>query len=96
MAQGDIAAKLDKMLKELDSLNNGNAVSQKLRENAVESVINSYSEAIDRKKEAYKFDLKQDKLSTYFKKIYDHNKKILKERQKHKSEQENLENLHRG
>jgi len=93
MAQGDIAAKIDKMLKELDSLNNGNTASQKLRENAVENVINSYSEAIDRKKEAYRFDLKQDKVSTYFKKIYNHNKEILKERQKHKSELENIENL---
>ena len=70
MAQGDIAAKLDKMLKELDSLNNGNAISQKGREQAIEDVLASYSNAIDKKKEAYKYDLRQDKISTYFKKIY--------------------------
>lgn len=93
MAQGDIAAKLDKMLKELDSLNNGNAISQKGREQAIEDVLASYSNAIDKKKEAYKYDLRQDKISTYFKKIYEHNRNILKERQKHKLEQETIEKL---
>ena len=93
MAQGDIAAKLDKMLKELDSLNNGNAISQKGKEQAIEDVLASYSNAIDKRKETYKYDLRQDKVSTYFKKIYEHNKNILKERKKHKLEQETIENL---
>ena len=93
MAQGDIAAKLDKMLKELDSLNNGNAISQKGKEQAIEDVLASYSNALDKRKEAYKYDLRQDKVSTYFKKIYEHNKNILKERKKHKLEQETIENL---
>jgi len=93
MAQGDIAAKLDKMLKELDSLNNGNAISQKGKEQAIEDVLASYSNAIDKRKEAYKYDLRQDKISTYFKKIYEHNRNILKERQKQKLEQETIENL---
>lgn len=93
MAQGDVAARIDKMIKELDSLNNGNAVTQREKESAIQRVIESQIKAIDAKQAAYKYDLKQDKVSSYFKKIYDHNKKILQERNKHKSEQENLERL---
>jgi hypothetical protein len=93
MAQGDIAAKLDKLIKDLDSINNGNAVTQSEKERIVQSVIESHANAIDAKKDAYKYDLRQDKVSSYFKKIYDHNKKILEERNKHKSEQERLEKL---
>ena len=74
MAQGDIAAKLDKMLKELDSLNNGNTVSQKLRENAIQQIIESHAKSIDAKKEAYKYDLRQDTISSYMGKIYKRNK----------------------
>lgn len=93
MAQGDISAKIDKMLKELDSLNVNNSVTQRDKQNAIQSVIDSYSKAIDEKKAAYSYDLKQDKISTYFGKIYEHNKKILKEKSKHKSEQKNISDL---
>jgi hypothetical protein len=93
MGQGDIAAKLDKLIKDLDSINNGNAVTQNEREYIIQNIVDSHAKAIDAKKEAYKYDLRQDKVSTYFKKIYKRNKEILEERNKYKSEQERLETL---
>jgi hypothetical protein len=93
MAQGDIAAKLDKMLKELDSLNNGNTVSQKLRENAIQQIIESHAKSIDAKKEAYKYDLRQDTISSYIKKVYKRNKDVINERIKLEKEQERITEL---
>jgi hypothetical protein len=93
MAQGDIAAKLDKVLKELDSLNSGAGVSQTQKEDVIQKIIDSHSKAIDSRKEAYKYDLKQDTISSYLKKVYKRNREIVDGRIKLEKEQERISEL---
>jgi hypothetical protein len=93
MAQGDIAAKLDKVLKELDSLNSGAGVSQTQKEDIIQRIIDSHSKAIDSRKEAYKYDLKQDTISSYLKKVYKRNRGIVDGRIKLEKEQERISEL---
>ncbi len=93
MAQGDIAAKLDKVLKELDSLNNGAGVTQTQKEDIIQKIIDSHSKAIDARKEAYKYDLKQDTISSYLKKVYKRNQDVINQRVKLEKEQERISEL---
>jgi hypothetical protein len=93
MAQGDIAAKLDKVLKELDSLNSGAGVSQTQKEDIIQRIIDSHSKAIDSRKETYKYDLKQDTISSYLKKVYKRNREIVDGRIKLEKEQERISEL---
>ncbi len=88
MTQGDIASKLDKALKELDSLNNGAGVSQYQKEAIVQRIVESHTKAIDAKREAYKYDLRQDTVSSYISKIYKRNKEVFEQRLKIEKEQE--------
>ena len=88
MTQGDIASKLDKALKELDSLNNGVGVSQQKKESVVQKIVESHTKAIDARREAYKYDLRQDTISSYIGKIYKRNKEVFEQRLKFEKEQE--------
>lgn len=93
MAQGDIASKLDKVLKELDSLNNGAGVTQTQKEDVIQKIIDSHSKAIDARREAYKYDLKQDTISSYLRKVYKRNEDVVKQRVNLEREQERISAL---
>jgi hypothetical protein len=48
-------------------------VSQEKKESVVQKIVESHTKAIDAKREAYKYDLRQDTISSYIGKIYKRN-----------------------
>ena len=93
MAQGDISATIDKLIGELDKINSSNAavkVSQYEKEAIIKDVIQKYVSKSDERKEAYRYDLKQDTAFSYLKKIHKHSEELFEEREERRKEQKLL------
>lgn len=89
MAQGDISGTINKLMEELDKINSTNTaikVSQYEQELIIEDVINTYIDVSDQRREAYRYDLKQDTVFSYLKKIHKHSEKLFEEREKREKE----------
>ncbi len=89
MAQGDIVVIIDKLTKELDnlsSLNSSVKISQFEQGLIVDKILKSHEKALESRKEAYRYDLTQDTLSSYLKKIHKHSKKYFEEKDEIKKE----------
>ena len=84
MAQGDIVVIIDKLTKELDnlsSLNSSVKISQFEQGLIVDKILKSHEKALESRKEAYRYDLTQDTISSYLKKIHKHSKKYFEEKE---------------
>jgi hypothetical protein len=89
MAQGDIVVIIDKLTKELDnlsSLNSSVKISQFEQGLIVDKILKSHEKALESRKEAYRYDLTQDTISSYLKKIHKHSKKYFEQKDEIKKE----------
>ena len=68
-------------------------MSQQKKESVVQKIVESHTKAIDARREAYKYDLRQDTISSYIKKVYKRNKDVINERIKLEKEQERITEL---
>ena len=89
--QGDIASAINEMVKKLQVNTAASTNSQYMIEGYVEDVIDAYNDAIEQKKEMYKWNAKTESLWEYFKRVQKEKEKIYKERQKRKDNIQFLE-----
>jgi hypothetical protein len=86
MAQGDVAGRIGKMIGELNILTASSNTAQFDIERSINEVIDYYEDILDSKKEANKWDAKNETLGEYFKKVYKKNIELNKKRKDLKKE----------
>ena len=79
MAQGDITSAFTKAQERINELNKKGGISDYTRNNFLKDSLDDAIDSINRRKEYYKLDLKEETLLKYFKKVY---KNLSKERDK--------------
>ena len=86
MAQGDISLAINELVKKLQ-VNTGASMTTRTEiERYVNEVIDVYGDAIEKRKEAYRWDVKKDNISSYLKKIRKNSEDLFDERAKRREE----------
>jgi hypothetical protein len=80
--QGDIASAINEMVKKLQVDTAASSNSEYLIERYVQDVIDTYGDAIEQKKEMYRWDSKSENLFEYFGKLQKNSQKLFEEREK--------------